>query len=366
MLTKIINHLVSEEVMPAPDKIPPVLFIEQENKPTEPYHKFYSESFYVNSFQQAMILLKKMEIISSLPDVIVIDIPFNRNELIVFENWLHNNIDTFIPTIYNSKALSKEEAKLVFNNRLVNDVVNISTHYAALNDKASFLKKTWNKAEGKAKRKNLLLNENCRFCWSKRLFDILFSLIALIIVLIPMLIIALIIKLESRGPIIYKSKRAGKGFKVFNFLKFRTMVVDADKKLAHLSSKNQYNDASGPAFFKIKDDPRITRFGKFLRNTSMDELPQLFNVLKGDMSIVGNRPLPLYEANSLTTDEWAERFMAPAGITGLWQVSKRGKEDMSSEERISLDINYARNRTLSGDFKIMLKTPSVLLQKINV
>lgn len=145
------------------------------------------------------------------------------------------------------------------------------------------------------------------------------------------------------------------------------MVADADKKVAELSAQNQYaSEVKGPNFFKVKDDPRITKCGKFLRNSSLDELPQLFNVLLGDMSIVGNRPLPLYEAVSLTTDEWAERFMAPAGITGLWQVSKRGSEEMSTAERVSLDIDYARTRSLGGDFKIMLKTPTALLQKTNV
>jgi lipopolysaccharide/colanic/teichoic acid biosynthesis glycosyltransferase len=106
--------------------------------------------------------------------------------------------------------------------------------------------------------------------------------------------------------------------------------------------------------------------GTFLRNSSLDELPQLFNVLRGDMSIVGNRPLPLYEAASLTTNEWAERFMAPAGITGLWQIKKRGQKNMSAEERLDLDINYARNNNIVRDFWIMAQTPSALLQKTNV
>ena len=135
------------------------------------------------------------------------------------------------------------------------------------------------------------------------------------------------------------------------------MILDADKKIQDLKDLNLYSkDEKSPLFFKIQDDPRVTKVGAFLRKTSLDELPQLFNVLKGDMSIVGNRPLPLYEASSLTTDAWAERFMAPAGITGLWQVSKRGKEDMSNEERILLDIEYARTRNLKGDIIIMLKT----------
>ena len=134
------------------------------------------------------------------------------------------------------------------------------------------------------------------------------------------------IKLTSRGPVLYKSKRAGEGFKVFDFYKFRTMVAGAEEILDSLHIKNMYDSSQGnPCFFKVSNDPRVTRIGLFLRNTSFDELPQLFNVLKGDMSLVGNRPLPLYEATTLTTREWAERFMAPAGITGLWQISKKGK-----------------------------------------
>ncbi|GAC1484709.1 MAG: hypothetical protein NVS1B13_10430 [Flavisolibacter sp.] len=103
-----------------------------------------------------------------------------------------------------------------------------------------------------------------------------------------------------------------------------------------------------------------------MRNTSLDELPQLFNVLKGDMSLVGNRPLPLYEAATLTTNEFVERFMAPAGITGLWQIKKRGRDEMSIDERISLDISYARKSNIIYDFWIMFNTPKALLQKSNV
>ena len=130
---------------------------------------------------------------------------------------------------------------------------------------------------------------------------------------------------------------------------------------------NQYNaNEIAPIFFKISNDPRITRVGSFLRNTSLDELPQLINVLLGDMSLVGNRPLPLYEAASLTTDQYAQRFLAPAGITGLWQIKKRGKENMSAEERINLDIDYANNNSFVYDLWIMVNTPSALMQKEKV
>ena len=204
--------------------------------------------------------------------------------------------------------------------------------------------------------------------WSmKRAFDVLISGTALLILFPICLLIALIIKLESRGPIFYVSKRAGTGYKIFNFYKFRSMRVGADAELAQLAHLNQYNDnAQDGVFFKIKDDPRITGFGQFLRNTSLDEIPQLFNVLTGDMSLVGNRPLPLYEAEKLTKDQIAWRFLAPAGITGLWQITKRGKDNMSPDERIALDMEYAMKNSFWLDMKILLSTFPALLQKEKV
>ena len=123
-------------------------------------------------------------------------------------------------------------------------------------------------------------------------------------------------------------------------------------------------EENGPALSSA-NDPRVTKFGAFLRNTSLDELPQLFNVLKGDMSLVGNRPLPLYEAAGLTTDEFADRFLAPAGLTGLWQIRKNTKKELTAEERIDLDINYARHHTLMMDFWIMAQTPKVIFKAHN-
>jgi lipopolysaccharide/colanic/teichoic acid biosynthesis glycosyltransferase len=204
--------------------------------------------------------------------------------------------------------------------------------------------------------------------WSlKRAFDVLVSGTALLMLSPILLLIALIVKLESRGPIFYISQRAGTGYQIFNFFKFRSMRVGADKELQKLSHLNQYSaNTSNGVFFKLKDDPRITKFGAFLRKTSLDEIPQLFNVLIGDMSLVGNRPLPLYEAEKLTKDQIAWRFLAPAGITGLWQITKRGKEDMSEEERIALDMEYAMKNSFWLDLRIMLKTIPALLQKEKV
>lgn len=240
----------------------------------------------------------------------------------------------------------------------------------------------------------------------KRAFDIVFSSIILLFLLPIFIVIAICIRIESKGKVYYTSPRVGSGYKVFGFLKFRSMYINADKRVDELMKKNQYGKQEnqkqttknedvlieeGPlllsddgyvaeskvhkqksakrenAFFKVANDPRITKVGRILRNTSIDELPQLINVLKGDMSIVGNRPLPLYEAEMLTTDQWSKRFLAPAGMTGLWQVTKRGGSNaMSADERKQLDIEYAENFSFLFDLKIMLKTIPAMLQHENV
>lgn len=246
----------------------------------------------------------------------------------------------------------------------------------------------------------------------KRIFDIVVS-VSLILLLFPfLLLIYIAIRLESRGAALYSSKRVGSGYYVFDFYKFRSMYSNADKRLKEYLSFNQYAPVVGEttdyvhlgqselhtreftiaelnnllidddrvvmdstlakrpkkaAFFKLEKDPRVTKVGRILRKYSLDELPQLFNVLKGDMSIVGNRPLPLYEAEVLTTDESIERFMAPAGITGLWQVEKRGDNgSMSDQERINLDIAYANNYSIWMDLRILFKTFFAFIQKADV
>lgn len=200
----------------------------------------------------------------------------------------------------------------------------------------------------------------------KRTFDIVAASSALVLLAPVLLVIAVMIKLDSKGPVFYSSPRAGRNYRIFKFYKFRTMVQNADKKLDQLKHMNQYGAESGPVFYKVSNDPRVTRLGKFLRNSSLDELPQLANVLLGHMSLVGNRPLPLYEAAGLTTDEAAQRFLAPAGITGLWQISKRGRQEMSATERIHLDIDYTRRHCFTYDMWLMVNTPFALMQKDNV
>ncbi|MEO6758173.1 MAG: sugar transferase, partial [Saprospiraceae bacterium] len=177
--------------------------------------------------------------------------------------------------------------------------------------------------------------------------------------------VAIAIKLESKGPVFYKSKRVGAGYHIFDFLKFRSMRTDADSQLGDLQHMNQYGHTSqeAPIFMKISGDPRVTTVGRFIRKYSIDELPQLINVLRGDTSLVGNRPLPSYEAQMLTVNEWSARFLAPAGLTGLWQVTKRGQNNMQAEERIALDIAYSKDYSLLKDMGIIFKTFNALVQK---
>ena len=113
----------------------------------------------------------------------------------------------------------------------------------------------------------------------------------------------------------------------------------------------------------MKNDPRVTRVGRVIRKTSIDELPQLINVFRGEMSVIGNRPLPLYEAEKMTKDDWARRFLAPAGLTGLWQVDERGKDNLSTEERVALDCSYAKGVSLFTDIKILLRTLPAMWQR---
>ena len=304
----------------------------------------------------------------------------------------------------------------------INDTIHQEASVTELNKKIQFI----------SERENILFSDEApkygilKFkipVW-KRLFDIVVSALSIIILSPIFILTAIAIKLESKGPVLFRSKRVGTNYTIFDFLKFRSMYVDAEHQLKELSKgHNQYKDSEEPkstitaplgdqaemammdmgmesemmisdeeimlvgddfvvaesdfnkqkeedinnAFVKIEDDPRITKVGKFIRKFSIDELPQLFNILKGDMSIVGNRPLPLYEAEKLTADASIDRFMAPAGLTGLWQVEERGRGGaMSAEERKQLDITYGQTYNFLLDMKIILKTFTAFKQKGNV
>jgi len=248
----------------------------------------------------------------------------------------------------------------------VDDCYSIPIEWSMLERRLEFLnqfKPRVLEASNKVKREAFTF----RIPLAKRIFDLAGTSLAIILSVWIWLPVMLAIRLESKGPVIYRSKRVGFGYQVFVFFKFRSMHVGAEEYLAEVSHLNKYSkgaDNRGPIFNKISGDPRTTRVGRFIRKFSIDELPQLINVLKGDMSLVGNRPLPVYEAETLTRDVWSERFMAPAGITGLWQVSKKGKPDMTAEERIGLDITYAKNGySMFYDLKIALQTFQALVQK---
>ena len=199
---------------------------------------------------------------------------------------------------------------------------------------------------------------------SKRIFDIVFAAGALLALAPLMIAVAILIRLESPGKIIYRSRRVGRNFDEFDFFKFRSMYQDADQRLKEMMAQNQYGENA--VFVKFVNDPRITRVGRFIRKYSIDELPQLFNVLKGEMSLVGNRPLPVYEAEQLTTEDYSKRFFAPAGLTGLWQVTKRGTNEMSTAERIALDVQYATRNSMLYDAKLLMRTATAFVQKENV
>jgi len=339
---------------------------------------------------------------------------FELIDMIIYEE---NDVNAF-ETLRNLKTLLAK-SKIVFfvvNNIIpaseylkigVHDVYTFDVKPEVLIKRYEFVKKHFNDLLSSKK------DEIAPFklpLW-KRTFDIIFAGSVLLFLFPVFLIIIIAIRLESKGRFYYAAPRIGTGYQVFGFMKFRSMYADADKRVDELMKKNQYQAAKADelpeedtqkqsyerlnsddvvlihddgfisedtvkqrkaekrenAFFKMANDPRITKVGRILRNTSIDELPQFINVLKGDMSIVGNRPLPLYEAELLTTDQWSKRFLAPAGITGLWQVTKRGGSNvMSADERKQLDIEYAENFSFWYDIKILLKTIPAMLQHENV
>ena len=312
----------------------------------------------------------------------------------------------------------------------INDTVDANASITELNKKIQFIADREGMLFDDAPSRHRILRFKIPL-W-KRLFDIFFSLLAIILLSPVFILTAIAIRLESKGPIIFKSKRVGTNYTVFNFLKFRSMYADAEQRLKEVAKEagNQYaekedekeeekdhqsvitaplgeeaemmmmdmgmesdmmisddevmlvgddfvvaesdfnkekEEENNNAFVKIENDPRITKVGKFIRKYSIDELPQLFNILKGDMSIVGNRPLPLYEAEKLTVDSSIDRFMAPAGLTGLWQVEERGKGGMmSAEERKQLDITYGQTYNFALDMKIIFRTLTAFIQKDNV
>lgn len=197
--------------------------------------------------------------------------------------------------------------------------------------------------------------QNRRYIYrmSKRIFDFVASLLGLIILSPLFLIVAVMIKIEDpKAPVFYSQIRLGKNKKSFKMFKFRSMIVDADSHLKELLKQNEIEGA----MFKMKNDPRVTRVGRFIRKYSIDELPQLVNVLLGQMSLVGPRP-PLPREVAKYTDHDMQRLIVKPGCTGLWQVS--GRNDVGFDEMVSLDLKYISKRSISFDLYVMIKTVGI-------
>lgn len=199
----------------------------------------------------------------------------------------------------------------------------------------------------KAKEENIFYNI------IKRLIDIVASACGLIVLSPILLIVSILIKIESKGPVIFAQERVGKDLKTFKMYKFRSMVNDAEELKEKLM---KYNQMSGP-MFKMDNDPRVTKIGKFIRKTSIDELPQLINVIKGDMSLVGPRPSLPKEVEEF--EPWMKkRFQVKPGLTCYWQVS--GRNNIDFEDWMKLDIKYIEDKCLGLDMKLIVKTAFLL------
>jgi exopolysaccharide biosynthesis polyprenyl glycosylphosphotransferase len=190
----------------------------------------------------------------------------------------------------------------------------------------------------------------------KRTFDLLLTTVALVFLTPVMLVIALAIKLQDGGPAIFRQRRIGRGGETFTMLKFRSMVIDAESRKANLIAVNEGKGG----LFKLRHDPRITPLGKFLRDYSLDELPQLFNVLQGCMSLVGPRPHLAAELEQMPI-EAQRRCLVTPGLTGLWQVS--GRSDLEGDEAVRLDLRYVENWSMTMDVLILWKTVAAVLRR---
>ncbi|MBW3491676.1 sugar transferase [Bacillus sp. FDAARGOS_1420] len=200
------------------------------------------------------------------------------------------------------------------------------------------------------------VNQKWLYLFMKRLMDVVGALCGLIFLSPVFLIVALLIKLEDpKGPILFKQTRVGKNEQAFGMYKFRSMVTDAEEKLKDLL---QHNEVSG-AMFKMKNDPRVTKIGKFIRKTSIDELPQLLNVLKGEMSLVGPRPPLLREVKEYTQYD-KQRLLVTPGCAGLWQVTERNS--VGFKEMVELDLEYINKRSIIYDLKIIFKTIQIMIK----
>jgi len=401
-----------------------ILYIGANRRFADEFQRF-SESVFVNSvgsIEQAIKWLHqnshfedgKWSRVHESVDAVLVEHDLSGIELKQFQDYLRQVFDSSkkIPLVLLCNKVSKEE-KLKALDSGFDDVFLHPIGFDQVLGRIGFLKELRNNLREQEIKTVQKENSKYKIGFWKRSFDILLAGSVLLLASPFLLLVILAIRLESKGKVYYISKRVGTGYRVFNFLKLRSMYPDADKRLKEFEHLNQYvhdnevdeeNDESfrsepvedsgaklisddeevdenihnqkrkksaESAFVKFDNDPRITKVGKIIRKLSIDELPQLINVLKGDMSIVGNRPLPLYEAEMLTTDDWHQRFNGPAGITGLWQVEARGRSSkMSPEERKQLDVKYVEYANSKYafliDMWIILRTFKAVFQKENV
>ncbi len=333
---------------------------------------YFEGGYSAENTDRARAMMQRLGVtLNAAPAVIIIEAALGHSAIVSFSNFLSASDKLkHVPFFIEGTSLSKTDLDKFRHTPAADDIISLEELGGQrLMNKVNF----WTKIKEKAvaadqEKNNELHNSNYTSAdIAKRIFDILISSLLMLVLSPVFLLIMLALRIESKGPVFYISKRAGKGYRIFSFYKFRTMEVEANKKISDVSHLNLYNplNPDGPVFIKIDNDPRITKLGAFLRKCSMDELPQLLNVFKGDMSLVGNRPLPLYEAASLTTDKWAKRFLAPAGMTGLWQIKRKTKYKMTAEERLRLDINYAEKSNFLFDMWIMINTPTAVIQRTN-
>lgn len=315
------------------------------------------------NLQQAISFMKELHREEYRFKGIMIDVPLHKLQLAKFLQYLSSTPCANLPVLYVSTHLTQAEQKELAASHIVDDIVHPIRDIFTIGERIEFLYKV-KKGTAKKQAEAGLLKKKLYQAGSavlKRAMDILISLALLVMLLPLMMAIAIWVSLDSRGPVFHNAYRAGKGYRVFKLYRFRTGKVGAARLVTSLSQINLFRDNG--AFLKACHNSGLTRAGKILRSTGLDHLPQLLNVLQGDMSIVGNRPLPLNEASVLTSDEFAERFNAPAGITGLWQVN--GMRD-NEHERLSFDLEYAKHHSLWLDLKILLRTPKAAWEKLVV
>ncbi|MGY4538274.1 lipopolysaccharide/colanic/teichoic acid biosynthesis glycosyltransferase/CheY-like chemotaxis protein [Mucilaginibacter sp. UYNi724] len=307
--------------------------------------------------------------ILTIPDIILVEVDMDEQcfELVnrLRQNFLMNGLIIVLLSTRKDKKLVQKAMQMKLH-----DFYTYPFATSDLRERLNFLVK-FKLIKPRLQELSIKVDTTYKMPFGKRFLDLAIAGGMFVCLMPVMAAVAIAVKLDSKGPVFYTSKRVGTGYKIFDFYKFRSMRTDADQLLAQMAvTNNQYaaeeEGASKSAFVKIKDDPRVTKLGNFLRKSSLDELPQLFNIIRGDMSVVGNRPLPVYEAEMLTSNEWSMRFLGPAGLTGLWQISKRGKEDMSERERKKLDNFYAQKYSLWLDLKIIVGTVPALFQKEKV